>query len=145
MSSAVCLLVCLLPLVVKGWWPFSSEISSESERASVDSLDHSRRAAQFEMMSAEQKFLSEAQQFLDLSPLDHCLHGVSENSYLLNYIGFHPENFIWGGRGSGTSTYGTPYNHFNDMLPPLPQMSIERQFETSMLRTQLRNGLIGRQ
>ena len=30
----------------------------------------------FEMKTADQKFLAEAQQFLDLSPLDHCQHQV---------------------------------------------------------------------
>lgn len=79
MSWSCALVICFLPLVANGWWPFSSQTSSEPAHLSAEKdPDRSRNAAQFEMMSAEQKFLSEAQQFLDLSPLDQCLHGVSE-------------------------------------------------------------------
>jgi hypothetical protein len=78
-SSCVLVVLCCLPFVANGWWPFSSQVSSEAAPLSAEQApDSSRNAAQFEMMSAEQKFLSEAQQFLDLSPLDQCLHGVSE-------------------------------------------------------------------
>ena len=78
-ASVVFVLVCSLPLVANGWWPFSSEVSSESAQLPAEQApERSKKPAQFEMMSAEQKFLSEAQQFLDLSPLDQCLHGVSE-------------------------------------------------------------------
>lgn len=77
--SCVLMVVCCLPLAANGWWPFSSQVSSESAQPPAEqAIERSRKAAQFEMMSAEQKFLSEAQQFLDLSPLDQCLHGVSE-------------------------------------------------------------------
>lgn len=52
------------------WWPFSSGGEpSEERRASVDVA---RQAIPFEMRSAEQKFLAEAQQYLDLSPLEAC-------------------------------------------------------------------------
>ena len=76
--SCALVLMCLLPLAVSGWWPFSSGDSNEAIQPEQASLGGSKKVAQFEMMSAEQKFLSEAQQFLDLSPLDKCLHGVRE-------------------------------------------------------------------
>lgn len=77
--SCALVVVCSLPLVTNGWWPFSSQVGSEpAPLPSEQAPERSRKAAQFEMMSAEQKFLSEAQQFLNLSPLDQCLHGVSE-------------------------------------------------------------------
>lgn len=77
-SSIRLLVVCWLPAAVFGWWPFSGQVEHEQ----LEQLTHTvesqvRKAAVFEMMTAEQKFLSEAQQFLDLSPLDQCLHGVS--------------------------------------------------------------------
>ena len=40
----------------------------------------------FEMKTADQKFLAEAQQFLDLSPLDRCQHQV--RAYILEYNNF---------------------------------------------------------
>ena len=82
MSSRVgCLLVCLLlPVAVCGWWPFSGGGSQAKEEPAND--DASRKAVAFEMVSAEQRFLNEAQQFLDLSPLDQCLHGVSRSVYV---------------------------------------------------------------
>lgn len=73
-SLRVLLSVCLLPGVVFCWWPFTSQQDPEKPSRHVDIQ---RKAASFEMMSAEQKFLSDAQQFLDLAPLDRCLHGVS--------------------------------------------------------------------
>lgn len=71
----VLVFLCLVPALAIGWWPFSSQQQELEEPSRRD--DVSRKAATFEMMSAEQKFLNEAQQFLDLSPLDQCLHGVS--------------------------------------------------------------------
>ena len=63
------------------WWPFSSGGEpSEESRASVEVA---RQAIPFEMRSAEQKFLAEAQQYLDLSPLEACQYRVRSklNSY----------------------------------------------------------------
>ena len=72
-SGAIVLLtICLLPGVVHGWWPFSS-----SEEESTSDIAPAKKPATFEMATAEQKFLNEAQQLLDLAPLDKCLHGVS--------------------------------------------------------------------
>ena len=73
-SCRVLLSLCLLPGVVFCWWPFSTQKEPEEPSRHVGIP---RKAASFEMMSAEQKFLSDAQQFLDLTPLDQCLHRVS--------------------------------------------------------------------
>lgn len=56
------------------WWPFSS--SEERKEASDASSVASREPVAFEMASAEQKFLAEAQQFLNLPPLEACQHEV---------------------------------------------------------------------
>ena len=73
MDSSLLVLMCCLPVVVYAWWPFSSQVD-EPSAAQQPSLS---KPASFEMATAEQKFLSEAQQLLDLAPLDRCLHGVS--------------------------------------------------------------------
>lgn len=56
------------------WWPFSGS----EEREEVSSVE-AREPVAFEMASAEQKFLAEAQQFLNLPPLEACQHEVSES------------------------------------------------------------------
>lgn len=56
------------------WWPFSG--GEESKEASEASSVASREPVAFEMASAEQKFLVEAQQFLNLPPLEACQHEV---------------------------------------------------------------------
>lgn len=55
--------------VAASWWPFSS--AGEDGGPIV-----AREPVAFEMASAEQKFLAEAQQYLDLSPLEACQHKV---------------------------------------------------------------------
>ena len=68
------LVLFLLPTASYGWWIFSS---GESERDESNSSPETRRPVQFEMTTAEQKFLAEAQTFLDLPRLDQCQHVVS--------------------------------------------------------------------
>ena len=86
-SSFVFLLVCSLPVVIYAWWPFSSEAKEPSPGQA--SPTHAAKAASFEMATAEQKFLSEAQQLLDLAPLDRCLHGVSCKRDEMNFLMSH--------------------------------------------------------
>lgn len=58
-----------------GWWIFSSTASTDTESGNGKI---ERRPVAFEINSAEQKFLAEAQQFLDLPQLDQCQHMVRE-------------------------------------------------------------------
>ena len=60
------------------WWPFSDgeDDNGEVETPPQPRLEADSRPVSFEMASAEQKFLAEAQQFLDLSPLEACQHRV---------------------------------------------------------------------
>ena len=55
------------------WWPFSGE-EEDSEPATA--MAPSEPVA-FETASVEQKFLAEAQQYLNLPPLEACQHHVS--------------------------------------------------------------------
>ena len=68
------LVLFLLPTASYGWWIFSSSESGSDESSSSP---ETRRPVQFEMTTAEQKFLAEAQTFLDLPQLDQCQHVVS--------------------------------------------------------------------
>lgn len=74
LTVALSLLV-LLPVMGRCWWPFSS--SDQEDTPEQDGVLETRRVVQFEMSSAEQTFLAEAQQFLDLPQLDQCQHVVS--------------------------------------------------------------------
>ena len=71
-----CLCLALLVTTCTCWWPFSDD--SPEATASPEPHAHleSRTAVPFEMMTAEQKFLAQAQQFLDLPPLEKCQHQV---------------------------------------------------------------------
>ena len=53
------------------WWPFSS-----GENAEAAAPVAPREPVTFEMANAEQKFLAEAQEDLNLSPLEACQHQV---------------------------------------------------------------------
>lgn len=68
-------LFLLLLSVANAWWPFSSDDDSPAS----DSADaHTPNGVvQFEMKTAEQKFLEESRQLLNLSPLDQCHYSVS--------------------------------------------------------------------
>lgn len=57
------------------WWPFSS-----GEEHKEVSPVATREPVAFEMASAEQKFLAEAQQFLNLPPLEACQYEVNASS-----------------------------------------------------------------
>lgn len=70
------MMLVLLATVAVGrcWWPFSSESSGkEEEGLEVVAV---ASAVPFEMNSAEQKFLMEAQQLLELPPLEACQYQV---------------------------------------------------------------------
>ena len=69
-------LILLLPVLGRCWWPFSSGEQEDTPSQDAAALE-TRKVVQFEMSSAEQKFLAEAQQFLDLPQLDQCQHVVS--------------------------------------------------------------------
>ncbi len=69
-----CVRVVAFLLFLQGaqsWWPFSSQPRSESS-----AVEETKRPITFEINSVEQKFLAEAQHFLDLPQLDQCQHGV---------------------------------------------------------------------
>ena len=80
-SGVVSLLVLFLPATI-GWWSFNEGLSEE-KRSTSDSNDQAKDSAgtmvPFEMASADQKFLQEANQLLNLSPLDNCQHNVSHS------------------------------------------------------------------
>ena len=59
------------------WWPFSSDSEGGSEQETAVA---SREPVAFEMASAEQKFLAEAQQFLNVPPLEACQYKVSSHT-----------------------------------------------------------------
>ena len=71
-----CLLVIVVSLTQREagalWWPFSiDEADDEPTAAAVQSA---AGPVAFEMATAEQKFLAEAQQYLNLPPLEACQH-----------------------------------------------------------------------
>ena len=81
------LLVSLLAVKAWCWWPFSS-VGTEAESASETLLPSKqeetpvevkvqKNSAKFEISNAEQKFLAEAHNYLNLSPLEQCQHSVS--------------------------------------------------------------------
>lgn len=73
-------LVCVSISVA--WWPFTE--SSEEEESEIKMDDQSKdNMIPFETISAEQKFLQEAKELLDLSPLDKCQYKVSQGNELL--------------------------------------------------------------
>ena len=55
------------------WWPFSS---GESETEKPAPVAAPREPVSFEVESAEQKFLAEAAELLNISPLEACQHQV---------------------------------------------------------------------
>lgn len=63
------------------WWPFSSEPAAVDPQAQVGQAEEEEKVqqapAKFEVSNAEQKFLSEAHSYLNLSPLEKCQHSVS--------------------------------------------------------------------
>ena len=80
LTCLVCISLALTGMTY-GWWPFSSSsednvLEEEEARATPAGL------VQFEMKSAEQKFLAEAQQLLDLSPLERCQNEVRISDFL---------------------------------------------------------------
>ena len=55
------------------WWPFSTGEGAEME---IETEAVRREPVAFEMASAEQKFLAEAQHYMGLSPLEACQQEV---------------------------------------------------------------------
>ncbi len=64
-------LLLFLPLCI-GWWPFDEEETETNEDIKPED-----RLVPFEITTMEQKFLQEANELLQLSPLDYCQHKVS--------------------------------------------------------------------
>ena len=65
-----------------GWWPFSTsqepaEASSRPQIAEGEEKQVRHVPAKFEVATAEQKFLAEAQKYMELSALEKCQHAVS--------------------------------------------------------------------
>lgn len=56
------------------WWPFSS--AHVEEKTTLPGLSDGSVATRFEVRNVEEKFLAEAQPYLNLPPLDSCLHKV---------------------------------------------------------------------
>ena len=56
------------------WWPFSSDELEENAEPAAPVAP--REPVTFEMANAEQKFLAEAQEYVNLSPLEACQHQV---------------------------------------------------------------------
>ena len=81
MSTLRAVCACLAVWLALGecWWPFSSETADEETRVEAShgpSVNPGAPVA-FEMKSAEQKFLAEANQFLELPPLERCQNKVA--------------------------------------------------------------------
>ncbi len=59
--------------IICGWWPFSSV---DKEKEAVQQKEHpaieTTVPAKFEIATADSKFLADAQQLLNMSPLDKC-------------------------------------------------------------------------
>ena len=62
--------------VMAFWWLFSGATNEPADGYAAEGKAVERQPASFEMASAEQKFLSEAQQYLDLPPLEKCQYRV---------------------------------------------------------------------
>lgn len=69
----------VLTLLATGncWWPFgdTTEEGGEVVEESGDAVEASAPVP-FEITTAEKKFLAEAQQYLDLPPLERCQYQV---------------------------------------------------------------------
>ena len=74
--KAVIIFLLLISLT-SGWWPFDDDEEEEEVIVSSNTqLPKGGGMVPFEMKNADQKFLQEANQFLNLSPLDKCQHRV---------------------------------------------------------------------
>ncbi len=95
--KCVCVVAFLLSLQgVQCWWPFSSS----DPRSESSAVEEAKRPITFEINSVEQKFLAEAQHFLDLPQLDQCQHGVGYPTACVTiitvYVGdLSPEGLLW--------------------------------------------------
>lgn len=82
MKATVLVLVALsllelLAVPANAWWPFSDDDDIEEALSqATNKNDGSPGLVPFEIKTADQKFLEEAQQLLKLSPLDRCQHKV---------------------------------------------------------------------
>ena len=98
------------------WWPFSSgEGEKEGNKEPAEAAVATRVG--FEMATAEQKFLAEAQKYLDLPPLEACQYQVGPLPLSLSispccYLSIWPggsgvEAVLWGdGRGGARENGG---------------------------------------
>ena len=126
---------------VDSWWPFGSsaeesEMAEEATATVSEEVSGGRASAvavglpvPFEITTAEKKFLSEAQQYLDLPPLEQCQYQVRHSGfgartqththYLSRYLCIHTlataagscslAAVVWGDgrRGDGETERGT--------------------------------------
>lgn len=84
--SILAALLCSLLLLSRtntahGWWPFSSTTAPTADAPSKLQIEDEEprvqaHPARFEVINAEQKFLAEAQKYLEMSPLEKCQHAV---------------------------------------------------------------------
>ena len=73
--------LCALLATGNCWWPFddTTEEGGEVAKESGDAVETSApEPVPFEMTTAEKKFLAEAQQYLDLPPLERCQYQVGQ-------------------------------------------------------------------
>ena len=63
--------------ITLAWWPFSKDSDKDEDTANENTPQKDGVLVPFEINSAEQKFLQEAKQLLDLPPLEQCQHKVS--------------------------------------------------------------------
>ena len=62
------------------WWLFSGAANEPADGEAAYGIAVERRPVSFEMASAEQKCLSEAEQDLDLPPLETCQYRVRSSN-----------------------------------------------------------------
>ena len=74
LGTGLVVLFVLLPLCM-GWWTVEEDRKKETH-SETSSSENTNKMVPFEVMTAEQKFLQEANHLLNLSPLDSCQHKV---------------------------------------------------------------------
>lgn len=78
MKELLVLTIVVLTLSVSyGWWPFEEE-KEEEQVTKKHVVDRGKEnIVPFEVTVADQKFLLEAKQMLEMTELDYCQHEVS--------------------------------------------------------------------
>ena len=82
MSCKAILFLLILSSDCEGWWSSSNQKPSPSDAKGSSKKGSSGNSLQprvnFEVLSAEEKFLAQANQYMDLSPLDLCHQKVKK-------------------------------------------------------------------